>query len=130
MLLTSCKKEGCTNPVADNYDAEAKTSDLSCVYTVDAVFWFKESVSIALQAAEINKLTYLLNGEPFGTSKTDVFWEEAPECGSAGSIKFSTELKESNSEPFYYSVTDEEGLELWREIITLDTDSCRVILLE
>lgn len=130
MLFSSCKKEGCTNPVADNYDAKAKTSDLSCVYTVEAVFWFKENISIGLQAVDIKKLTFLLNDEPLGTSKTDKFWEEAPECGEAGTIKFSRELKKSNSEPFYYSVKDEEGLVLWNDIITLDTDSCRVIQLE
>ncbi len=30
MTFTSCKKEGCTNPKAENYDAKAKTDDGSC----------------------------------------------------------------------------------------------------
>jgi hypothetical protein len=29
---TSCKKEGCTDPTASNYDAKAKKDDESCVY--------------------------------------------------------------------------------------------------
>lgn len=33
--LTACKKEGCTDPLADNYDENAKKEDSSCVYTND-----------------------------------------------------------------------------------------------
>ena len=31
-FITSCKKEGCTNPEALNYDKEAKEDDGSCVF--------------------------------------------------------------------------------------------------
>ncbi|RYM36115.1 hypothetical protein ERX46_03720 [Brumimicrobium glaciale] len=130
MLFSSCKKEGCTNPTANNYDAKAKTSDGSCIYTAEVVFWFKENLSIALQNAEIKELNYSLNGEPLGKSGTDKFWEEAPECETAGTIKFSKELTKSNSEPFYCKIVDKEGVKLWEELITLDTDSCRIILLD
>lgn len=30
--FTSCKKEGCTDSIAENYDSKAKTDDGSCVY--------------------------------------------------------------------------------------------------
>jgi hypothetical protein len=130
MLFSGCKKEGCTNPDADNFDGEAKTSDFSCVYTTEVVFWFKENISIGLQAAEIGKLDFLLNEEQIGQSGTDMFWEEAPECGTIGTIKFTRELTESRSEPFYYTVKDEEGFELWKGLTVLDIDSCRVIQLE
>ncbi len=130
MLFSSCKKEGCTNPVATNYDVKAKTSDRSCVYNVDVIFWFEEDVSQALQFIEIKKLTFQLNGDPIGTAGTDVFWEEAPKCKTPGAIKFTKELTKSNSEPFYYTVLDEEGEQLWKGITVLDTDSCKVIQLE
>lgn len=32
MTMTSCKKKGCTDPLATNYSAEAKKSDGSCTY--------------------------------------------------------------------------------------------------
>jgi hypothetical protein len=31
--VTSCKKKGCTDPKADNFDPEAEKEDSSCVYT-------------------------------------------------------------------------------------------------
>lgn len=133
LLFTSCKKEGCTNPAAENYDAKAKISDKSCTYNVDVVFWMKETTSLSLQGNGIEKLSFNLNAEPIGTSNTTKFWEKAPKCGDDGTIKFSKELTKSNGAPFYYSVThrvDEENVELWQGLIQLDTDSCRVILLD
>lgn len=129
MLLTSCKKEGCTNDKADNYDAEAKVSDKSCVYTVDVVFWFEEIEAVGLSAAEINKLTFLLNKESIGSASIDKYSEEAPTCNKGGN-KFSTELKKAPYEPFNYTVEDEDGNQLIEGIVQLDTDSCRVIKLE
>lgn len=32
LVITGCKKEGCTDPVATNYDSKAKKNDGSCVY--------------------------------------------------------------------------------------------------
>lgn len=130
LLFSSCKKEGCTNPAAENYDVKAKASDKSCTFNVNVVFWMKENTSLTLQAWDVQKLNFLLNGEPIGKSGTTKFWEEAPECATGGTIKFTKELTKSNSAPFYYSVLDEEGEELWQGITQLDTDSCKVILLE
>jgi hypothetical protein len=36
IAVTSCKKEGCTDPNATNYSEEAKKDDGSCVYPTDA----------------------------------------------------------------------------------------------
>ena len=32
IIVTSCKKQGCTDPIATNYDEDAKKNDGSCVY--------------------------------------------------------------------------------------------------
>ncbi|WP_107039293.1 hypothetical protein [Brumimicrobium mesophilum] len=132
ILFSSCKKEGCTNPVAENYDAKAKTSDKSCTYSVDVVFWFDEVTSQALMGSGIDKLKFYLNEENIGTSNTDIFWEEAPKCDEGGSIRFTKTLEKASFEPFYYYVTDaddEDQETIWSGITQLDTDSCRVIRL-
>lgn len=36
-ILTSCKKEGCTDPKANNYDADTKKDDGSCTYPTVSV---------------------------------------------------------------------------------------------
>lgn len=37
LMLSSCKKEGCTDSNASNYNSEAKKDDGSCVYPADPV---------------------------------------------------------------------------------------------
>lgn len=36
-ILASCKKEGCTDPLATNYDENAKKDDGSCMYEHDSI---------------------------------------------------------------------------------------------
>ena len=38
VLTTSCKKKGCTDPLADNYDTSAQKDDYSCTYTHDYMY--------------------------------------------------------------------------------------------
>lgn len=35
ITMTSCKKEGCTDPTAENYNEKAKKEDGSCIYIID-----------------------------------------------------------------------------------------------
>ena len=130
MLFSSCEKEGCTNPAAENYDMDAETSDGSCTYSVDVVFWFNEETSLALQGAGVDNLKFFLNEESVGTAQTATFWEAAPACDKGGIIKFSVTLEKASYEPFYYSVTDsadEENEPIWSGIVQLDTDECKVL---
>lgn len=39
----SCKKQGCTNPYADNYSEEAEEDDFSCSYSTDLVLYLNDS---------------------------------------------------------------------------------------
>jgi hypothetical protein len=77
-LATSCKKEGCTNPEATNYDAEAEKDDGSCVlpdpdprdpylgdYLVTDSLYLFESFS--------EEVTYTLNVSTGGTSSDTVY---------------------------------------------------------
>lgn len=130
MLLSSCKKEGCTNPSADNFDVKAEINDESCKYTTNLVFWFDETQSQQFQANGVEKINFTLSDEPLGSTNTDQFWEESPKCDSPGALKYSKELTKSNTAPVYYKVLDEEGEELLKGMTELTTDSCRVIKLE
>lgn len=39
IVLVSCKKKGCTDPDATNYDEKAGKVDGSCIYNTNATFW-------------------------------------------------------------------------------------------
>lgn len=47
--LSSCKKEGCTDPDATNYSESAKKDDCTCNYLADVAFWFSENTADNIQ---------------------------------------------------------------------------------
>ena len=48
LTFDSCKKEGCTNADADNYDSSAKKDDGSCTYTGRHVIWYNSATAVNL----------------------------------------------------------------------------------
>lgn len=44
LLVASCKKEGCTDQIADNYNPSAKKNDGSCRYSGDLVVNVRDEV--------------------------------------------------------------------------------------
>ncbi len=45
VALSSCRKEGCTDPDAVNYSESAKKNDCTCNYLADVAFWFTEETA-------------------------------------------------------------------------------------
>ena len=45
LLFNACKKEGCMDPLATNYNTEASTDDGSCVYSNDVILKFTHNVN-------------------------------------------------------------------------------------
>ena len=39
MIFTACKKDGCTDPVATNYDKKANVENNSCIYGTGEGVW-------------------------------------------------------------------------------------------
>ncbi len=123
LTLTSCKKEGCTDPKAVNYSSSSKTDDGSCSYEATTTFWYGEATSQSLVADGVTKLTYYIDYEKVGESEADVFWTGQPECGQSGTVTVSTVLIDP-SETHVYSVEDQNGIEQWKGNIDLDANTC------
>lgn len=63
VMFTGCKKEGCTDPLAENYDIDAKTDDGTCTYPT--VFTITDDGSgVGTTTWESGK-TYILEGFVF-----------------------------------------------------------------
>jgi len=64
VVSTGCKREGCTDPLANNYDEKAKDDDGSCLYdaiTMDHNDWKGDiTAEITLDASKVWKLTGLI----------------------------------------------------------------------
>jgi hypothetical protein len=99
LIISSCKKEGCTDSTALNYNADAKKDDGSCTYfqlNVPATYAFTDgtnnTVSYGGQTERLNQLTEMATYMKTGTttqlsylSLTDMF----ANTGSNGGGNFS-----------------------------------------
>lgn len=126
-VLTSCKKEGCTDPDSINFNEDAKKDDFTCQYEGRAVLWHGQATSIGLQNDGATALTFYVDGQVVGTSATSAYWTSGPECGQNGSITVTKNLGGVKSMSYTYSVKDQTGFEYWAGILNFTANSCEAV---
>ena len=57
--LNACKKEGCTDSFATNYDEKADSDNGTCTYTGTIQFWYGKSASDWLDTVEVTSLVIM-----------------------------------------------------------------------
>lgn len=127
-MFSSCKKEGCTDASAENFNADAKKSDGLCVYKADVVIHYNSASAQMLQDAGVNKLTYFVDGVSLGTHSTAIYWNTAPGCFDPGTISKKIELGGDASKlvfiEYYFN-----GVLMYSEEKTLQAGFCNPISL-
>ncbi len=124
VIMPSCKTEGCTNPNAENYDAEADKDCGCCQYSASVVFWYNQSAAEYLMDDDATSLTFYINGQIVGSTGTNVYWPSALSCGSNGSITVEKDLGEETSKTYSYAVKDQTGFTYWNGNITFEAGTC------
>lgn len=130
ILSISCKKEGCTDSQAENYDSDAKKDDGSCVFARDkfigtynvnrtCVYQANENFVITVSAGpNINeiiinnfsndgvniKATVSGSNVTFNDEKLEIIYE-----GDGYIINNSMELSYEVCESYYYPCSDPDG---------------------
>ncbi len=87
IVATSCKKEGCTDPLAVNYNSEADTGDGSCEYPVED------------NNSGTEKLEAIMDGDVFNAPYFSATHENGQYgiSGSENGIGISLSLSDANS---------------------------------
>ncbi|MFT5820524.1 MAG: hypothetical protein ACI8ZM_001767 [Crocinitomix sp.] len=124
LLITSCKKEGCMDIDAKNYNSEAKKDDGTCTYEGKHVVWYGESAADGLVADGATSLTYFVDGSLVGSGASNVFWTSSPTCGQDGSVTITKDLGSVKTQSYTYSVIDQTGWEYWSGIMNFNANTC------
>ena len=128
--MTSCKKEGCTDSYATNYDEKADKDNGTCTYTASVQFWYNKSTSDALVALGVTNLKYYIDNQLIGSTAADVFFTGDPSCTQSNVIRKSVDLGTSVTKSFTYKIVDDAGDVLWEGTDKYDgTKSCYSIQL-
>ncbi len=127
VISVGCKKEGCTDPISINYNAEAETDDGSCTYSGSKTFWYRESTSINLINNGATTLTYYVDGVEVGASPTNVSWGANPGCDASIAVSVTKNLGNVKEQVFSYRVVDQTGVEYWNATTTFNAASCEGI---
>lgn len=69
-LMTSCNREGCTDPAAENYDSNAKEDDNSCILSRDN---FLGTYSVQENCVDTGADSYDFTITASGDNSTDIF---------------------------------------------------------
>ncbi len=129
LTVTSCKKEGCTDPEAVNYSSGAKKEDYSCTYKGEIVFWNDQTISQEMINFGITSLTYYVDGQIVGSSAASIYWTSPPSCGQNGSITVTKDLGSAKNKSYNYSIVDQNGIELWTGVANFTANTCTKIQL-
>ncbi len=129
--LFACKKEGCTDEKADNFNKDAKKNDSSCTYTAKSIFWFNSDTAINLAGELLTKLDVYVDGSKVGSIDIDQYLESAPSCGSSKGISYNLDLGKTTSKSISYVVKSKDILSVDQTVatgtITLTGGDCKTI---
>jgi hypothetical protein len=127
IALAGCKTEGCIDPDATNFNADADKDDGSCGFEGSAVFWYGASTSDFLFDDGAVTLTFYVDGNIVGSTAADVFWTAEPNCGQNGSISVTIDLGNAKNKSFTYSVEDQDGWVYWSGVQNFTANTCEAV---
>lgn len=123
-VMSSCKKEGCIDVNAVNYDADAKKDNGTCTYEGSVVMWYGESTATNLVNDGATSLKYYVDGQLVGSSSADVYWTAAPECGQTSSVTIEKDLGIAKNKSYDYYVEDQTGWKYWEGTLNFTANTC------
>lgn len=120
--ISSCKKEGCTDVDALNYDSKADKNDNSCKYDGRVSFWFNQDVSGFLVSYNVTTLTIYIDEVAVGSIDVND-WKSGPSCGG-NNLTVHRDLGLSKTKSYSYIARDQNGTTHFNGTFVLAANSC------
>lgn len=124
LIFTSCKKEGCTDELANNTSSDATKDDGSCTYTSSVVFWHNSTTRSALSNQGVSSLNFFLDGSPLGSSGITTTFASAPGCDEQAAFVREIAYDEQSVKVLNYEVKDQNDQLLFTGSVTFTSNEC------
>lgn len=126
-LVQGCKTDGCTDPNALNFNADADNNDGSCTYEGRVVFWYNAQTSAELIDYLSASLSFYVDGQIVGSTATTQYWNGAPNCGDNASITATENLGGVTSRALEYQVIDDWNEVIWEGVVNFEANTCTTL---
>lgn len=106
--LSGCKKSGCNDIYADNYDVEADYYEPnSCYYSIGIGVWWDESTTQYLLKHGVTALSIYVDGKFIDSKAASTYWRSVPTFSN--SIHYTKSLGTINQGTVHVEVYDQSG---------------------
>jgi len=126
----SCKRHGCNDPNAKNYNVSANKNNGSCLYEGQIIFWLDSTTAHSADSANIETLFVYHNGNLMDQMSISNHSEDAPASDDTSGINFMLDMGYYDSGDFLFHVYDEDTIERWSSIHPVIAGSCVKVELE
>jgi hypothetical protein len=124
--FSSCKKMGCRDAQAINFEDGIKKDDGSCVYTGTLTVWFSQFQSSNYLAAGQTDLVFIVNNDSIGSIPTTNF-ANFPTCGMANTFTKVFSIGKVPTKDYTLIIRDDQDNFVSKKSFTLTGNGCLVI---
>lgn len=124
LLASSCKKEGCTDESAVNYNSKAKKDDGSCTYSGEVVLWWNQNTSSEMQIFGSTVVKLYIDGQFVDSKSASTYWTSAPDCGTNATMTVTKDLGKDKAKSFSFEIQDQDTDVLWTGTLSFDANTC------
>lgn len=131
LSFTSCKKYGCTDPDATNFESSVRTDNLMCTYEGSILFWYDRIVQDSLNLLYGPKLglEYFVEEVRVDSLTLDGELDEPPTCGQEEVATYVADMKTGKKRFVEYKIyTIFEDL-IYDSIVEITANECLKIRL-
>jgi len=121
LISTSCKKKGCIDSLASNYDEKAKKDDGTCTFEGSVVFWIGETESISLVSSGVAELNVYVDNVKVGDQGANIYHSSNPGCGASTVVTKSVDLGTAKTKVVSYKIIDEDSTTHYSGQVTVGT---------
>lgn len=104
LLAFSCKKKGCVETAAINYNSEAEKDDGSCEFSGTAILWFNSVTATNMVNSSIPNIDLYINGVSIGSCSATQYSLNAPPCVTTEGLTGVASLGNEKAKVYTYQV--------------------------
>ncbi|MDX1351307.1 MAG: hypothetical protein R3279_13710 [Putridiphycobacter sp.] len=131
LAFTSCKKYGCTDPDALNFEDNVRSNNLLCTYNGSILFWYDELIQDSLNALyNIQALEYYVEDVRADSLEFENPLEKPPVCGASEVATYTIDSTTGNKRWVEYQIFTELGVLLYDSTVEITANECLKIRLD